>query len=148
MAHQPYTPKNFTPDESIGYLLRRTGGQLTQTLDRALAELDVTTAQMGIILRLFHGVAATAADLSCGMVVDAGGMTRMIDRLEEKDLIKRTRSKEDRRVVLIELTDKGRQLVDKLVPIVCDAMNHHLRGFSATEIAQFKDFLRRMIANT
>lgn len=145
---QPYTPKNFSPEESVGYLLRRTGSQLTQTLDRALAVHDVTTAQMGILLKLKHGMADTAADLSCELMVDTGAMTRMIDRLEEKDFIKRSRSKEDRRVILIELTDKGSKISDTLIQVACEALNHHLRGFSTQEIGQLKDFLRRMIANT
>jgi DNA-binding MarR family transcriptional regulator len=144
---QPYTLKNYTLDESIGYLIRRTGSQLTQTLDRALAEFDMTHAQLGIFLKLLHSHANTAADLAREMMVDTGAMTRMLDRLEEKEFIKRTRSKEDRRVILVELTDKGKQLSDQMMQVSCNALNHHLRGFSAQEVAQLKDFLRRMIAN-
>jgi DNA-binding MarR family transcriptional regulator len=145
---QPYTVKNYTPEESIGYLLKRIGNQLTITADRALAEFDMTHAQLGIFLKLLHGQANTAADLARELSADTGSMTRMLDRLEEKGFIQRSRSKQDRRVVLVALTDMGRQLADQMTQVVVNTLNHHLRGFSAAEIAQFKDFLRRMLANS
>ncbi|MGZ3254489.1 MAG: MarR family winged helix-turn-helix transcriptional regulator [Burkholderiaceae bacterium] len=139
--------KNYTPEESIGFLLKRTGSQLTLTVDRALAEYDMTHAQLGIFLKLLHGCANTAADLARDLLCDTGSMTRMLDRLEEKDFIKRTRSSEDRRLIQVELTPKGKQLADQMTQVLINVLNHHLRGFSVKEVEQFKDFLRRMIAN-
>jgi DNA-binding MarR family transcriptional regulator len=143
-----YNLKNYTPDESIGFLLKRTGGQLSLSVDRALAEYDMTHAQLGIFLKLLHGCANTAADLARDLICDTGAMTRMLDRLEEKDFIKRTRSSEDRRLVQVELTPKGKQLADQMTQVLINVLNHHLRGFTAKEVEQFKDFLRRIIANT
>jgi DNA-binding MarR family transcriptional regulator len=145
--YQPYNLKNYTPEESIGFLLKRVGAQFTVTVDRELAQFDMTHAQLGIFLKLLHGCANTAADLARDVMMDTGAMTRALDRLEEKGFIQRTRSSEDRRVVQVELTPKGRQLADRMTQVVVDSLNHHLRGFSAAEVAQFKDFLRRVIAN-
>ena len=142
-----YTLKNYTPEESIGYLMRRTGNKLSIMVDRALAEFDMTHAQLGIFLKLLHCKANTAADLAREQMCDTGSMTRMLDRLEEKNFIKRTRSNKDRRVVQVELTPKGKQLADQMTQVSIDVLNHHLRGFTLQEIDQFKDFLRRMIAN-
>lgn len=144
---QPYTLQNYTPEESIGFLLKRAGNQLILTVDRALAPFDMTHAQLGIFLKLLHARADTAADLARELMTDTGSMTRTLDRLEEKGFICRTRSNEDRRVVQVGLTDKGRQLADRMTEVAISALNHHLRGFSEAEIAQFKGFLRRMIAN-
>lgn len=144
---QPYNLQNYTPEESIGFLLKRAGNQLTITVDRALAPFDMTHAQLGIFLKLLHARADTAADLARELMTDTGSMTRTLDRLEEKGFICRTRSSEDRRVVQVGLTDKGRQLADRMTEVTVGALNHHLRGFSEAEIAQFKGFLRRMIAN-
>lgn len=146
MSH-PYSLKNYTPAESIGYLLKRAGSQLTLTIDRGLAPFDMTHAQLGIFLKLLHGQANTAADLARELVTDTGAMTRMLDRLEEKGFVQRTRSSADRRVIEVALTSKGKELADQMSQVAIDALNHHLRGFSAIEVSQFKDFLRRMIAN-
>jgi DNA-binding MarR family transcriptional regulator len=145
---QPYNLKNYSAEESIGYLLKRAGIQLVTTLDRALSEYDMTHAQLSIFLKLHHGQANTAADLARELMADTGAMTRMLDRLEDKGFIQRTRRAEDRRVVQVELTSKGRQLADRMILVTINALNHHLRGFSPAEVSQFKDFLRRMIANT
>ena len=143
----PYRLDNYTPDESIGYLLKRAGGQLSTTIDRALAEFDMTHAQLGIFLRLLHGHADTAADLAREMAIDTGAMTRALDRLEEKGFIQRLRSHADRRMVQVSLTDKGRDLADRMTLVAINALNHHLRDFTPEEVTQFKTFLRRMIGN-
>lgn len=142
-----YTLQNYTPEESIGFLLKRAGCQLTVSIDRALAAFDMTHAQFGIFLRLLHGHADTAADLAREMMTDAGAMTRMLDRLEGKGFLERVRSSEDRRIVKVLLTDKGKELADQMMQVAVDVLNHHLRDFTETELAQFKDFLRRMTAN-
>lgn len=144
----PYTVENYSPDESIGYLLKRAGAQLTLSVDRRLASFDMTHAQLGIVMKLLRGDANTAADLAREFMTDTGAMTRMLDRLEEKGVVKRTRSNQDRRVVEVALTDKGRELAGHMIEVLVDALNHHLRGFSTAEVTQFKDVLRRMTANS
>lgn len=144
---QPYNLKNYTPGESIAYLLKLAGGQLTLTLDRGLAPYDMTHAQLSIFFKLLYGQANTAADLARDLMIDTGAVTRMLDRLEEKGFVQRSRSNADRRVVEVALTNKGKQFTDQMIQVVIDALNHHLRGFSSAEVSQFKDFLRRMIAN-
>jgi DNA-binding MarR family transcriptional regulator len=143
----PYRLDTYSPDESIGYLLKRAGGQLSTTVDRALAEFDMTHAQLGIFLRLLHGHANTAADLAREMVIDTGAMTRALDRLEEKGFIRRLRSNADRRVIEVSLTENGKTQAAQMTRVAIDALNHHLRGFSPEEIDQFKHLLRRMINN-
>ena len=143
----PYDLQNYTPEESIGYLLKRVGNQLTISVDRGLAPFGMTHAQLGIFLKLLHGQANTAADLARELMTDTGAMTRMLDRLEEKGFVQRTRSCTDRRVVEVALTDKGDQLADQMTQVVIDTLNHHLRGFSPSEVDQFKGFLRRMLDN-
>ncbi|WP_245549164.1 MarR family winged helix-turn-helix transcriptional regulator [Noviherbaspirillum massiliense] len=117
-------------------------------MDRNLAPFDMTHAQLGIFLKLLHGDANTAADLARELMTDTGAMTRMLDRLEEKGFIQRTRSNADRRVVEVALTSKGERLADEMIQVVVNSLNHHLRGFTESEVTQFKDFLRRMIANS
>lgn len=144
----PYTSDNYSLDESIGYLIARVRCLLATNLDRALAEFDMTHAQFGIFRKLLDSPnAMTAGDLAREWNYDTGAMTRMLDRLEEKGFIARTRSQADRRVVHIELSDKGRALADRMSGVAIEALNHHLRNFSPAEVEQLKAFLRRMIAN-
>ncbi|HEY9067135.1 MAG TPA: MarR family transcriptional regulator, partial [Burkholderiaceae bacterium] len=79
------------------------------------------------------------------LVMDAGAMTRLLDRLEKKGLCKRVRSTEDRRVVQVELTPDGEAAIAGAPQVLCDVMNAHLAGFSKSEWVALKGYLRRMV---
>jgi DNA-binding MarR family transcriptional regulator len=144
---QAYTKVNYCPSDNLGYLLKRCGTLIAITVDRSLAEFGMTHAQLGIFLRLVSGSAKTASELARELITDTGSMTRMLDRLEEKQFIERSRDGEDRRVVRVRLTSKGERLADQMKGVAIASLNQHLRGFSAAETTQLKDFLQRMIAN-
>ena len=137
----------LNPHDNVGYLIKRCGIQLSVTIDRGLAEFGMTHAQLSIFLRLFSGSAKTASDLAREQMTDTGSMTRMLDRLEEKNFIARKRHLTDRRIVEVELTDKGRELADQMIDVALHCLNHHLRGFTPEEVEMFKGFLRRVATN-
>lgn len=143
----PYTVDNYRLDDSVGYLLRQAMNRLTAMVDGEMAPHDITSAQWATLLHLAEGKGDTAGDLCRCIGVDTGAMTRMLDRLEAKGLIRRVRCCNDRRVVRLSVTDEGRKLCDLLPAVAVKVLNRHLRGFSQQELAQFKNFLRRVIAN-
>jgi MarR family transcriptional regulator, multiple antibiotic resistance protein MarR len=142
-----YTVETWTVDESLGYLITQVRARLIAAIDTELADMGITWAQWGILLKIANGMSSTAADLCRNAGCDTGSMTRMLDRLEEKGLIRRERSAQDRRVVLLRLTEAGKALYPKLPPVAVKVLNHHLRGFTRGELDTFKGFLRRMLAN-
>ena len=142
-----YRVEDFVIDESIGYLVKRVRSMLSVAVEREIADHDVTYEQWGVLLMILTERGDTAAVLARGMECDTGSMTRMLDRLEAKDLIVRTRSTDDRRRVQLELTDSGKRLAERLVAAIVKVLNRHLDGFSGDELTQFKGFLRRMLAN-
>jgi DNA-binding MarR family transcriptional regulator len=142
-----YSVADFVIDESIGYLIKRVRSMLSNAVEREIAEFDVTYEQWGVLLMILTQRGETAAVLAREMDCDTGSMTRMLDRLEAKELIVRTRSTDDRRRVQLELTASGKRLAERLVTAIVKVLNDHLHGFSADELQQFKGFLRRMLAN-
>jgi DNA-binding MarR family transcriptional regulator len=145
-----YRAENFDVDESIGYLVKRVRSMLSNAIEREIADTidnGVTYEQWGVLVMILKNRGDTAAVLSRGMECDTGSMTRMLDRLEAKGLVVRTRSTDDRRRVQLELTEAGRDKAERLVKAISDVLNRHLAGFSAEELELFKGFLRRMLAN-
>jgi len=149
-----YETETFEPRKGLGHLLGRVRGELLVALDRELAAderlvaLEVTAAQVIILGSLASGDGAkSASDLCKGISYDAGAMTRMIDRLESKGLIRRSRSPEDRRLVYLELTDEGRATYPRMRVIGMTVLNRLLRGFSKSEARQLEGFLHRMLEN-
>ena len=142
-----YRIDDFAIDESIGYLIKRVRSMLSNAIEREISVHDITYEQWGVLIAILKERGDTAAVLARGMDCDTGSMTRMLDRLEAKGLIVRTRSTDDRRRVQLELTPDGRRLADRLVEAIVKVLNRHLDGFSVDELGTFKGFLRRMLAN-
>jgi len=137
----------FVPEDSVGYQMRRIVTLLGLEIERRMEPLGLTDAQWKPLLRLSLQDGATAAHLARLCHLDAGGMTRLLDRLENKGLCQRERSQEDRRVVHIALTPDGQaaaaQIPNQLESVHATA----LQGFKPAELAQLTDFLQRIYAN-
>jgi DNA-binding MarR family transcriptional regulator len=113
--------------------------------DKRLEPHGLTSAQWGPLLRLRKAGPSTVVELARWLQVDAGAMTRLLDRLEKKGLCKRVRSTEDRRVVQVELTADGVAAIAEVPAVLADVMNAHMAGFSKTEWLALKSYLRRMV---
>ena len=156
MSHDPtepeplYTPENYNPEDSLGRLIADASRRILAGFDDEMAHqgMGITGAQWVILMRIARGCASTAAELCRFGHYDTGSMTRMLDRLEEKGLIRRVPSSKDRRITHLELTDAGQDLMPHLPPVAIKVLNAHLKGFTREELEQLKDFLNRIRANS
>jgi DNA-binding MarR family transcriptional regulator len=142
-----YQATGYTPEESVGYLMRRIISAVSQEIERELEPSGLTNAQWVPLYKLSNGSAATAAELARECELDAGAMTRLLDRLEGKGLCRRERSSEDRRVVNIEMTPEGREAATVIPEVLSRVQNAHLAGFTHDEWQTLKSYLRRILAN-
>ena len=101
--------------EHFGYWNNRLAGQLHWHLEKALAPWQVTASQYAVMMAISAG-AAKPSDIADALDVDAGAVTRILDRMGEKGLLSRCDSmkKEDRRFVAVELSAEGKALVPQL----------------------------------
>jgi DNA-binding MarR family transcriptional regulator len=134
-------------DASIGHMVRLVIGTMNRAIDARMQQDELTAMQWKPLLMLRLGRADTAAGLARLNCSDNGAMTRMLDRLEAKGLLRRVRSATDRRVVHLALTPEGEQVADRIPAALSDVLNAHLAGFSRAEFGQLQDFFRRLIAN-
>ena len=150
-----YDGSSYHPGRSIGALLGRVKVEMLTAVDRELAQdrrlapLEMSAAQWIIVANLAAGPGEpkSAADLCKLISYDAGAMTRMLDRLEAKGLIRRTRSSQDRRLVNLELTEEGRAAYPRMREISMNVANRFLRSFTKAEARQLEGFLNRMLEN-
>ncbi|HTH95309.1 MAG TPA: MarR family transcriptional regulator [Rhodocyclaceae bacterium] len=143
-----YTAKNYTLEDSVGFLLRSLTQVVSREVESRMTEHGLTDAQWKPLLFIRLGRGDTAAELARCTCIDTGAVTRMLDRLEDKALVQRVRSAEDRRVVNLILTEEGAYLADKVIPsVLSDTLNEVLAGFSTSEYEQFKSLLLRALDN-
>ena len=143
-----YQAESYRPEDSIGLMMRHILNSLAQGVELQLANAALTHAQWMPVLKLHLGHANTVAELARECHLDAGAMTRMLDRLEAKGLCTRSRSESDRRVVNIALTPSGSQAASEIPAVLCQVLNSHLAGLSPDEFATLKSLLQRILANT
>lgn len=141
-----YDPAGWRPEESVGLLLRRVTEMIARSLDVRMAEYDLTDAQWRPLLKLSLYSEVTASQLARLGECDTGATTRMLDRLEDKGLLRRVRSTHDRRVQQLELTDEGRKIAAVLPNVIADVLNAHLTDLSRAEVDQMRSLLERMLA--
>lgn len=147
MTDGPYKADEIHLESSLGYYLTKARNVLVERTDRAVKPLGLTTQQIGVILMLSSRRASTPFELSRAMSYDSGSMTRLLDRLEKKGFIVRSRCDIDRRMVKLELTPQGHEAAQQLPGLGAAVLNEQLRGFSAAEHATLIDLLARFIAN-
>lgn len=135
-----YTRETYPLTHSVGYFLNRARNGLMEELDAALKDLGINSQQMAILLSMRHGN-ATPFGLCRQLGVDTGLMTRMLDKLETRGLLCRSRSLDDRRVVNLALTGAGRQVTERAAEIAPDVLNARLAAFSREEFAEFRRLL-------
>jgi DNA-binding MarR family transcriptional regulator len=139
-----FTPETFH-SSLLGMLLGRTEQLKNRILDTHLAPFGVTSPQFKVLVMVAQFGAETPADLCRMLSLDSGSMTRMLDRLEQKGLLARTRSEADRRQVRLMLTQDGKQLSDLLPQIGAKAMNEMVGMLESDELAMLEKILTKIL---
>ncbi len=142
-----YRGDDYPIGDSLGYLVKQLRAAQERLVDAEMAEHDLTGVQWGPLLIIHLGVGDTAADIARWACVDTGAVTRMLDRLEGKGLVRRSPCPHDRRVMRLALTPDGERLCREIPFGLARVGNHLLRGFSRDEFETLKSLLGRMLAN-
>ena len=98
-------------------------GHIRERLDRICHEYAITHGQYNVlrILRGAHPGGYPRGEIACRMLERAPDVTRLIDRLEERGLVERGRSDEDRRLSITRITDRGLKLLEEMRPRIEEA---------------------------
>jgi len=129
-----------------GSLIHRVARELSTALDRELAQFDLTAQQAALLLRAARQE-TSPSQLKALLGTDTAGMTRLLDRLEAKGLLRRRPHTDDRRAIVIELTEQARALVPRLAPVFGRVNRRLLAGFSEPEVERLTATLQRMLDN-
>jgi DNA-binding MarR family transcriptional regulator len=145
MPQPYYTVDTLEAGKSIGFLVKRCGGLMSQIAERRFATEQVSFMQWMVLANLARFEHLNATELSAETCHDMGALTRIVDGLEEAGLVRRERSERDRRVVEIALTPEGRRQLQGGKRLVVELLNSLLTPFSRQEVETLIALLQRMM---
>jgi MarR family transcriptional regulator, 2-MHQ and catechol-resistance regulon repressor len=96
--------------------LMRAAETVAANTHRHLGEAGLTSSQFGVLEALHHLGPLHQRQIGRKILKSSGNITTIIDNLERRDLVRRCRQEKDRRFILVELTERGRELIAALFP--------------------------------
>lgn len=108
-------------------------------------QFSLTAPQSGVLRSLSRSGPVSSADLSRELCVTPSNITGIIDRLEKKGLVQRTRKEGDRRVSLIQLTEAGEHLSRGLPDPIESRLISGLSELAPGEVKKLNKALQRII---
>jgi DNA-binding MarR family transcriptional regulator len=100
-----------------------------------LLRLGISMAQLNILYTLQRSGDMTMSRLADGLNVSDSNATGLIDRMEERGFVERTRVPEDRRIVMVRLTDTGRRLLDEVDALSDELLRSTLARVKPSQLA-------------
>jgi DNA-binding MarR family transcriptional regulator len=143
------------PDLDIAALqvtarLARIGRHIAMREEEVFGRFGLNRGEVGVLssLRIAgppHRLSPTM--LGKGLMLSSAGVTSRLDRLERRGLLNRLPDPDDRRGVIVELSDRGLELVDRAVAANIASEKQLLGKLDAAEIAQLEALLRKMLGS-
>lgn len=141
MSKNPNPCESLMLDNQLCFALHSTSLLMTKVYKPLLQALGLTHPQYLAMMVLWEEDGLTVGEISNRLLTDPGSLTPLLKRLEAEGLLSRTRSREDERVVVVELTAAGRALQDKAMGVP-----QCILGASGLELEQLRKLQADLIA--
>ena len=113
-----------------------------------LAPFEIIPVQFAILDLCFRGQAGTVTGLARLVPIDTAAISRNVDRLVKRGLMQRRRSRNDRRVVRLVLTEEGTVVMPRIMEKLQEVDSTLLRGVTQEEMRGFMSMLQKVTANS
>ncbi|MFJ9821099.1 MarR family transcriptional regulator [Streptomyces sp. NPDC101151] len=141
------SPGNGLHDH-LGYWLRRLSDEVDLSFERALAGHGVTVAQWNVLITVYHGRAGNIRAAARHIGIDTGAVSRLVDRLADKGLVRRAPDPDSKRSVILKLTPAGEELVPHLIVIADLNEARYFGKLDATRRTQLEASIRELLGET
>jgi MarR family transcriptional regulator for hemolysin len=131
----------------IGLRLFNTSKAVRRAFGEALAEVGGSIPVWLVLTNLKGGTWRSQHDLAGAVGIEGPTLTRHLDGLEQLGLVHRSQDPENRRAVLVELTEEGHALHARLLEVVIGFDRRLRKGLSAAELDELAALLRRLERN-
>jgi len=134
------------PDRSLKLwvVLARAFDAVERHSRASIARFGLGTTEFGVLEVLYHKGELPVCDVQRRILVESSSTTYVVDKLVKRGLVRRRRSRTDRRVVRLALTPAGRRLIGHIFPRHAHAMRQALAALPPREQAQAVRLLRAL----
>ncbi|MBO0343580.1 MarR family winged helix-turn-helix transcriptional regulator [Flagellimonas profundi] len=108
---------------------------------------DITVDQKLVLQYLNDRPELSQNEIAELVFKDNASLTRMIDLLVRKGFLDRSINPKDRRRFHIELTPKGKEILEKLAPVIAENRKRAFAGISEEELVQLEQTLNKIVSN-
>jgi DNA-binding MarR family transcriptional regulator len=137
----------FQLAESPLYLMVRTAGRYAQEMENALNASGMDLLSWRALMIVDEVSPSSVSEIAERAVTRLSTMTRVVQRLEKKSLVKLAKRRSDGRVTDVHLTLLGKQCVERERATAAEIYRRAVRDFSAADIAAVNNLMRRIFAN-
>lgn len=132
-----------------GFLIHDASRLRRTVFDQRLKGMGITRSQWWVLSNLSRHHGEGFAQIELARLLDVGKVTLggLVDRLEDNGLVVRVADKEDRRSKRVQMSRKGKALLQKLEAIAIDVNREIMQGITAEEEQQLIDILTKMKRN-
>jgi MarR family transcriptional regulator, transcriptional regulator for hemolysin len=134
-------------EEPIGRILDATARQASRAFDKQLAEAGGTRPAWLILVALKQQRWRTQQEIATAVGIEGPTLTHHLDAMEKAGLIERSRDREDRRAMRVELTDSGNKLFMQLAKAAIEFDQRLREGVSDKDLEVVRRVFERMRAN-
>jgi DNA-binding MarR family transcriptional regulator len=142
---KPKRPQEL--EQAIPFLLTRAGGRMGNAFAKALKPFGLNLSEWRVCASLLYVPHQTLSELSVHATSDISALSRIIDRLESQELVKREKSATDGRSIRIALTSKGEELALRIVPVAQQHESVILTGFTTSDVQVLRTMLLKLYEN-
>jgi len=134
-------------DNSLGFQMVVAARSMKHWLEVKLAEHGITSSQYTVLELLWRHNGISLSDLGKTLNFDNPTITGIINRMARAKLVRRNRDRNDRRVIKVYLTPKGRELREVLPELAADTNRNAVIDFTAQEKEIILDLAKRIYKN-
>lgn len=124
--------------------LTRASNTLMARLARRNTHGELTESQFGTLETLYHLGPMSQTEICGKLLKSSGNTTLVVDNLEKRGLVHRRRDENDRRVVMVQLTDAGRELIAGLFPTHAAIVSEEMAVLTPDEQRQLGALCRKL----
>ena len=137
----------FTLADFVPYLLNRAGVRIGLMFAREIEPLGLSLPMWRVIAALWENDDQRLGDIAEQTSIDISTLSRLLVTLERKQLIARRRSGTDGRALSVNLTDKGRAITERIIPIASHYEDVAIRGITPNDLRHLKRMLVTLFSN-